>query len=231
MLLRFYDNKPSIKEENMGARTFFMLLVMVSFSFLLAGEVNAVPQPLIDCATGGCQFSISSPEVICDHQTRIEGQVANDPSYNYPYGLIGFEVGRCPESAGSIPTGITTEGSLTTTVELCFVDAQQNPIDMTGFIYRKYGPTPDNNTPHWYDFMYDGQTGAVINGNCITLNFVDGQRGDDDLLANGLIVDQGGPGQRQSAVPTMTQWGMGIVALLIGLTALLYLKRQRKTKE
>ena len=44
--------------------------------------------------------------------------------------------------------------------------------------------------------MYDAVTGtgAVINGNVITLHFVDGERGDDDLLADGDIEDAGGPG-------------------------------------
>ena len=46
-------------------------------------------------------------------------------------------------------------------------------------------------TDHWYEFLYDGQTGAVIVGNTITLDFVDGHRGDDDLTANGMIVDEG----------------------------------------
>jgi len=59
--------------------------------------------------------------------------------------------------------------------------------------YYKYGPTPDNNTNHWYEFFYDSQTGAEINGNVITLYFLDGARGDDDLTANGIIVDVGGP--------------------------------------
>jgi len=61
--------------------------------------------------------------------------------------------------------------------------------------YYKYGPTPDNPVDHWYEFMYDDatKTGAVINGNVITLHFVDGIRGDDDLTANGTIEDAGGP--------------------------------------
>ncbi len=43
--------------------------------------------------------------------------------------------------------------------------------------------------------MDDGTTGAVINANEITLKFVDGDRGDDDLdNTNGTIVDAGGPG-------------------------------------
>src|SRR5262249_12834730 len=28
--------------------------------------------------------------------------------------------------------------------------------------YWQYGPTPDNHAPHWYDFKYDGHTGADI---------------------------------------------------------------------
>ena len=34
----------------------------------------------------------------------------------------------------------------------------------------------------------------MIHGNVITLHFVDGARGDEDLTANGIIVDTGGPG-------------------------------------
>ena len=59
--------------------------------------------------------------------------------------------------------------------------------------YYKYGPTPDDPTPHWYEFLYDGQTGAEINGNVIALHFVDGQRGDKDITANGIIVEPGAP--------------------------------------
>ena len=60
--------------------------------------------------------------------------------------------------------------------------------------YYKYGPTADDATPHWYEFMWDGRTGAVIQENVITLYFVDGERGDSDLAVNGLIEDPGAPG-------------------------------------
>lgn len=61
--------------------------------------------------------------------------------------------------------------------------------------YYKYGPTPDNLTPHWYEFLYDAvsETGAIINGSQITVHLKDGGRGDDDLTANGVIVDPGIP--------------------------------------
>ncbi|MGA9032179.1 MAG: peptidylprolyl isomerase [Sulfuricaulis sp.] len=59
--------------------------------------------------------------------------------------------------------------------------------------YYAYGPTPDNATPHWYDFTFDGTTGAEIVGNKILLHFVDGQRGDDDLTVNNSITHTGAP--------------------------------------
>ncbi len=59
--------------------------------------------------------------------------------------------------------------------------------------YYKFGPTPDNPTPHWYEFLYDGETGVEILGEDIVVHLVDGGRGDSDLMVNGVIVDPGGP--------------------------------------
>jgi len=60
--------------------------------------------------------------------------------------------------------------------------------------YYAFGPTPDDPTDHWYPFMYDGQTGAVIYSDRIVVHYVDGQRGDTDLTANGEIRDPAAPG-------------------------------------
>ncbi|WP_372683445.1 choice-of-anchor U domain-containing protein, partial [Desulfosarcina sp.] len=59
--------------------------------------------------------------------------------------------------------------------------------------YLKYGRTPDNIEDHWYEFVYDGVTGAQINENKITLYFVDANEGDDILTQDGMIIDIGGP--------------------------------------
>jgi hypothetical protein len=67
--------------------------------------------------------------------------------------------------------------------------------------YSKYGPTPDDPFDHWYEFIFDGQTGADIDETDITLYFVDGGRGDDDLTRDGKIVDIGGPGVRAVLFP------------------------------
>jgi hypothetical protein len=63
--------------------------------------------------------------------------------------------------------------------------------------YFRYGKTPDNPFPHWFDWTYDKRTdtGADFAGNIVTLHVVNGARGDDDLDANNdRIVDTGGPG-------------------------------------
>ncbi|MBI4826727.1 MAG: hypothetical protein HY807_09975, partial [Nitrospirae bacterium] len=95
------------------------------------------------------------------------------PAAAFPYGFFDFTI-----------TGLAPGAAATLTIHTAGPDPAT---------YHKYGPTPDNHTAHWYEFLYDGTTGAEINGNTIILHFVDGQRGDDDLTADGTIIDQGGP--------------------------------------
>ena len=59
--------------------------------------------------------------------------------------------------------------------------------------YYKYGPEPGNPADHWYAFDYDGTTGAEYAAGQIVLHLVDGERGDSDLTADGVIVDPGAP--------------------------------------
>ncbi|MHB1143208.1 MAG: peptidylprolyl isomerase [Sulfuricaulis sp.] len=66
--------------------------------------------------------------------------------------------------------------------------------------YYAYGKTLDNQADHWYDFLYDGKTGAEISGHKIILHFVDGERGDDDLTVNNSITHTGA----QAVVTTTT---------------------------
>ena len=98
---------------------------------------------------------------------------ADAPDEAFPAGFFGFGV-----------EGLQTANAIT--VELFF------PPGTIITTYWKYGPTNSDPAPHWYEFTFDGTTGAVINGNRVTLHLVDGQRGDDDLTANGEISDDGG---------------------------------------
>jgi hypothetical protein len=95
----------------------------------------------------------------------------------FPVGFFAFQV-----------QGLTPGGSTTVTLDL--------PWRITVNTYYRYGPTAANPTPHWYPFLFDGTTGAEIDNadHEIILHFVDGGRGDDDLAANGVVVDAGAPG-------------------------------------
>jgi len=58
-----------------------------------------------------------------------------------------------------------------------------------GTEYRKYGPTPDDAYPHWYQIPLGDDDGGWI------IAIISTDRGigdDDDLTANGVIVDDGG---------------------------------------
>lgn len=92
----------------------------------------------------------------------------------FPLGMLEFEI-----------AGLTAGAA--TTVSLLL------PGGSTPTAFYKYGPTADNPTDHWYDFTYDpaSQTGAVIDGNQVTLHLIDGARGDADLAVDGRIKDPG----------------------------------------
>jgi hypothetical protein len=130
-------------------------------------------------ASNGLDYvTLASPDgtTLANVQAKDNPSPGNSPGgVTFPYGFFDFTVNV-----------LTPGGATTVTLYL--------PAGAAPNTYYKYGPTPGDTSPHWYEFLYDGQTGAVIVGNVITLHFVDGLRGDDDLTADGIIIDQGGPG-------------------------------------
>ncbi|MBT8351172.1 MAG: hypothetical protein KJO26_08065, partial [Deltaproteobacteria bacterium] len=114
--------------------------------------------------------------------------VVEPPDNNYPSD-VDFAYGFFSFTVAGVPIG----GATSTTFYL--------PSEISFNTYSKYGPTPDDPSDHWYDFLFDGQTGAKVKQNNITLHFVDGKRGDDDLTENGIIVDIGGPGVKANIPP------------------------------
>jgi PKD repeat protein/sporulation protein YlmC with PRC-barrel domain len=104
------------------------------------------------------------------------------PSLEFPYGFFAFEVG-----------GLTAGESVTLTITL----PSAVPV---GSQYWRFGPTPSDYNPHWYQITMGSDDGD----NVITITLVDGGLGDDDLTANGTILDfgQGGPGRTNSDQPT-----------------------------
>ena len=109
-----------------------------------------------------------------------EAAAVENPSPDNTPPELGFPLGFFDFAVQGTPVGQTT----TVTI---FLD--------TGVVvntYWKFGPTPDQPLPHWYEFLYDGRIGAEILSDRIVVHFADGERGDDDLTANGEIRSLGG---------------------------------------
>jgi YD repeat-containing protein len=172
--------------------------------------------------TGGAYVTLVVPQ----GKALVNAQAVGNPSpgnapvgVTFPYGFFSFTI-----------NGVTAGECTTVTLYL--------PSTPSLSTYYKYGPTPGNQSNHWYEFMYDGQTGAEIIQDAtqtrVVLHFCDGQRGDDDLQANRTIVDQGGPGEQQqeiTSVPTLNEWGMILMILMLGVCSIYYLRRLRLNRQ
>jgi hypothetical protein len=127
----------------------------------------------------------------------------------FPFGLFDFTLSGC------------TPGAL---VNVQIVYTQPLPA---GTRYWKYGPTPGggpNSVPHWYVMP-----GSSVNGNTATFAIRDGDIGDDDLMADGIIVDQGGPAApaSASAIPTLNDALLAVLALMMIAVAWISIDRRR----
>jgi len=107
----------------------------------------------------------------------VENPSPDDTPANlaFDYGFFDFTI-----------SGLTPGDSASLTMTL--------PTGVVADTYYKYGQTPDNPIDHWYEFLFDGNTGAEIEGNVITLHFIDAVRGDDELVQDDMVVDLGAPG-------------------------------------
>lgn len=137
--------------------------------------------------------------------------------YSFPHGLLDFAL---------------MDGFGTATITITYPSALP-----ANTVYWKYGPSPagyncsgpECAAPHWYP-MPAAQ--AVVSGNTVTLTIADGGVGDDDLSADGWILDVGGPGvpvgSGVAKVPTLSEWG---IVLLMGLVVLLGVRGVRAKRE
>ncbi|MDZ7583788.1 MAG: IPTL-CTERM sorting domain-containing protein [Thiobacillus sp.] len=156
--------------------------------------------------TGGgaeCGYSVSQFIPLTGHTASPPAGTA-PVGVSFPHGLFDFITGGC--TAGSTITMIVTY-------------PQALP---PGTVYWKYGPTPTDGSYHWY------QLPAVIAGNTATFSITDGGLGDDDLTADGTIVDQGGPGVPGGAasIPTLSEWALLMLLLLLAGTGYHHLRRR-----
>ncbi len=163
-----------------------------------------------DTAGNTSEFSLSVP--VAASQSNVA--MLRVPGTNAPF-LISSPAGTTITASASASAGATPPSGLTfpfgfVTFQVSGVAAGAAvDVTLTGLDpsqiaqYYKYGPTPATHSNHWYDFLYnkttDGDsaagTGMQIVGGNIVLHLIDGKRGDDDLTANGVVTDIGGPVQ------------------------------------
>jgi hypothetical protein len=121
--------------------------------------------------------------LVAEPGTQLVGvSASSDPSsedlpvgVEFPVGFVEFEV------SGLAPGASTLVAMLL-------------PPGVSASSYWKFGPNDLLVDPHWYEFLYDGVSGAIIEPGVVSLHFVDGGRGDQNVLTtDGTIVDPGGP--------------------------------------
>jgi hypothetical protein len=163
------------------------------------GNNDGIPdsqQPDVTSLPTAAEGAFATLEVIDPPGAVLSNvQVMASPRYG-AFGLgsprppgVSFQHGFLDYSVGTLPLGGAA------TVRLTVHDS--DPVDS----FWKFGVTPENPVPEYFEFLDDGMTGATISGNQITLRFVDGQRGDNSGI-DGMIVDPGGPA---SWVPPVSQ--------------------------
>jgi uncharacterized repeat protein (TIGR01451 family) len=133
----------------------------------------------------------------------------------FPHGVFDYELTGC--DVGSTVT-VTTEWP--------------NLFGISS--YLKYGPMPHSQGRSlWY-----APRNLSINGNRISYTITDGQLGDDDLQANGVIKDPGGPVIQSgplpedllTAVPGLEAAGLALLSALMALGACLQHRRRRAAR-
>jgi hypothetical protein len=120
------------------------------------------------------------------------------PSVSFPHGLFDFVLGGCAPGS-TIRMTITYPSPLP-------------PLTS----YWKYGPTAATPGAHWYILPSRPSSATMV------FDIPDGGLGDDDLAANGIIVDQGGPGVVVGVhgIPTLSPWMLALLGLLLAGFAL-----------
>jgi hypothetical protein len=140
---------------------------------------------------GGATCAFSGPQFIgAPPGSSPVPPTVPGPNTRFPEGMFAFSL-----------TGCTPGSTITMTITY--------PQSVAGATYFKYGPEASSPSPHWYVMP------ATVSGNTITFSITDGGQGDDDLTANGTIVDQGGPGFTSAQVPTLSQWMLALLVLAI----------------
>ncbi len=150
----------------------------------------------------GCQGQVTGEPYFVEVACQAAPQ-PRPPGMVFPWGLFGFRI-------VNVPSG----GQVTVTFTMTY--------DIpAGSVFYRYDPGTETYTPY-------ANTGGLDDGDDIfTVTLTDGGAGDRDGVVNGEILDPGGVGILATAIPTLTEWGMIVFALLIAGAAIVSVKRRR----
>lgn len=149
--------------------------------------------------------NVGGDTIFFDSDPSIITAVASVPmppnppeGYNFPYGVFAINITVLTPGQWAIIT-ITLPGDLPANAE-----------------YWKYSPNGNGSPsglPGWYQVPLESNDGD----NIIVIRLQDGGIGDADGVANGVIVDQGGPALPTKKLPALSPVG---IAALIGLLSI-----------
>lgn len=121
-------------------------------------------------------LSVDWPMTLADVEALPNPSPDNAPKdINFPCGFIRFRV------ANLMAAGATFH-----------VRIQPGTAGVAFNSFYNFGPEKGNSAPHWYKFVYDGESGAAFAEKTVTLTMADGKRGDDDMVAEGGLYTLGG---------------------------------------
>jgi len=125
----------------------------------------------------------------------------------FPHGVFRFTLSNC---SGPVTVRVTYPTAL--------------PANSS---YSKYGPVTLGGAAKWYLMP-----GAAVSDTTATFTLTDGSLGDDDMTANGTIIDDGGPSWAPTAagaasIPTLSEWGVMLLSVLMLAFGVRQVKRSR----
>jgi cyclophilin family peptidyl-prolyl cis-trans isomerase len=169
-------------------------------------------------------------------------------------GAVGFNAANSAARLASfVPSPNTATRFDDGVVTFSMAESTAGAMNPAGEIVDYYDRAPTRPTRYyvfetadnrWFEFAFDGTTGAEIQGDRIVLHFVDGGRGDDDGLANGKISHTGAAAIESALTPpTHNENDLGCTIakdprslssradwlVVFGVVALLSLRNRRQT--
>ena len=148
-------------------------------------------------SSGPASASLSGGGETCQFDTtatRFTAATAAPPGQGAPQGMFAFRLVGCTPGA---TVAITTHWPQPVTVFAKYGKAASNAVSASFF-------APSN---------------LVISGSTVHFSVTDGQLGDDDWTANGVILDPVMPLAAAQHIPTLSEWALLLLTLLVGALA------------